>query len=792
MQPGPLSPLRLETLTSEIDTAVWSKDSASILAAMWRSAESATQKRIQKAVEEIALYRQAYTDLVDCNQRFKQEWSELPEISQEIERTAYSRQTQLPQNNAAFIRLVGNIKQHIDIISDMRTKNPGLISRLFKEHDKQQLLKLFVETRDWLAAANEGHRHIPQLIHADNSTFVTNIAAGLSSKIKMQLKGQEEAAINACWDASRTKDQLELEKKQLEAALTNEEAQLSEVKTALAACVQQRADLLQKLSKNTAFPASLRQLAQQNTTASPEFIELYRAQVQHWADDVQRLEMLLATLYNEIESAATKVREQLTYARSSLAQQQQRLHALRSEQEILSGEMQQAQTDLQTERQWWRNLWETIPAYLRPLPPPDGILAHSFLNTIQQQFDAWKQELEKEETFSRRYDRLVADWVVALHNISDRDRQELEDVYQKNANVIGITCGQAPRLSYRDFSTISTFNVVIIDEVSKATPPELLLPAIRGKKLILIGDQHQLPPMIEDKTLDQMAEEMGEDPLAYRSLNEPYFKQIYSKAPDQIKCMLHVQYRMHPDIMAAINQFYERPLECGLNQPDSERDHQMASPLIGPKKHLIWVTTPPAPSHAPNRSAQRISARNRASGREVFNYQSAHKSFGEERVGTSFVNRREVEIIKRICQEFQQIWAPKKAKGTAPKEIGIITFYAEQSKLLQNNLGISKGGKSSQFDALNIRVGTVDRFQGMERAIIIVSMVRNNSQGDIGFAKKDERINVAFSRAQQLLIIVGCHDLFCSNARGEMAAERYQNVSKIVKHRGDFIDISSI
>jgi len=69
-------------------------------------------------------------------------------------------------------------------------------------------------------------------------------------------------------------------------------------------------------------------------------------------------------------------------------------------------------------------------------------------------------------------------------------------------------------------------------------------------------------------------------------------------------------------------------------------------------------------------------------------------------------------------------------------------------------------------------------------------MVRNNSQGDIGFAKKDERINVAFSRAQQLLVIVGCHDLFCSTAREGLAVERYQNVAKIVKHRGDFVDIS--
>ena len=153
------------------------------------------------------------------------------------------------------------------------------------------------------------------------------------------------------------------------------------------------------------------------------------------------------------------------------------------------------------------------------------------------------------------------------------------------------------------------------------------------------------------------------------------------------------------------------------------------------------------------------------------------------------MNNREVEIIKKICEEFQQIWAMKKASGAEPKEIGIITFYAAQANRLQESLGVSKGGKSKLFSALNIRVGTVDRFQGMERAVIIISMVRNNFDGDIGFAKKDERINVAFSRAQQLLIIVGCHDLFCNTANAGQAVERYSNVSKIVERRGDFINV---
>jgi superfamily I DNA and/or RNA helicase len=254
--------------------------------------------------------------------------------------------------------------------------------------------------------------------------------------------------------------------------------------------------------------------------------------------------------------------------------------------------------------------------------------------------------------------------------------------------------------------------------------------------------------------------------------------------------MLHIQYRMHPDVMAAINQFYERPLKCGLRHPDSERNHQLGSKLIGPQKHLVWITTPLAQGE--NCRSQRIRAHNRASGKEAFKCQSSYTSFAEESEGTSFKNRREVEIIEEICRQFQQVWE-QKGVGTEPKEIGIITFYEAQRKLLENTLQVSRrDGTSSRFKALRFRIGTVDRFQGMERPVIIVSMVRNNARRDIGFAEKDARINVAFSRAQELLVIVGCQDLFCSTARKGQAVERYQNVAKVIEHRGDFIDVSCI
>jgi superfamily I DNA and/or RNA helicase len=156
--------------------------------------------------------------------------------------------------------------------------------------------------------------------------------------------------------------------------------------------------------------------------------------------------------------------------------------------------------------------------------------------------------------------------------------------------------------------------------------------------------------------------------------------------------------------------------------------------------------------------------------------------FQEERNGTSFFNTKEVDVIAGICQQFENVWFNKVANGESKKEIAIITFYGAQLRKIDERL------QSELFPSLQIRTGTVDRFQGMERPVVIVSMVRNNHQGDVGFANKPERVNVAFSRAQELLIIVGCHDLFTS--KPGTVGNMYSQVANTVNYHGGFIDVS--
>ena len=266
----------------------------------------------------------------------------------------------------------------------------------------------------------------------------------------------------------------------------------------------------------------------------------------------------------------------------------------------------------------------------------------NFLRSVKAQFDAWKKELEKEQAYLSRYENIVQDWIEKLRNPSAQDQSELRQIYIDNANVIGITCSQAAGYSFaREFNN---FDVVIIDEVSKCTPPELLIPALKGKKLVLIGDYRQLPPMLHENTIEEIAEEMDNTAEDLAFLQESLFKRQFETAPETIKQRLTIQYRMHPIIMGAINQFYDHRLQCGILEPDKQRAHNLAGKVIQENHHLIWVKMP------------------------------LGQGFGEQEEETSKINIHEVDAIERVCQQIEAAWSEKVTLGQPKKEIGIITF----------------------------------------------------------------------------------------------------------------------
>ncbi|MCZ2258206.1 DEAD/DEAH box helicase [Sporosarcina sp. G11-34] len=360
---------------------------------------------------------------------------------------------------------------------------------------------------------------------------------------------------------------------------------------------------------------------------------------------------------------------------------------------------------------------------------------------------------------------LQKEWFSHLTEASDYDLDEIRKLYVKHANVIGTTCVASAR---RDFmEEYPTFDVVIIDEVSKATPPELLLPMLKGKKIILVGDHHQLPPLMGQETLEELLEESDNREVKNelkKLLEESLFERLFRTLPKQNKTMLGIQYRMHESIMETITPFYEEgnySLQCGLTDSDSVRDHLIESRYVQRKDHLLWFDMPNEPNYF------------------------------EDKVkgGTSRFNQAELDMTKKILLDLDAATEKAKKDGRMKQEdkksVGVISFYGEQVKridrLIQHEL---------VPEHLNCRTGSVDKFQGMEMDVIILSFVRNHKDkgGDIGFARDYRRLNVALSRARELLIIVGSSEMFTMRTKHPSTKEMYGRLLENIKLKNGFRD----
>ncbi|MEH2461204.1 translation initiation factor IF-2 N-terminal domain-containing protein [Nostoc sp.] len=517
-------------------------------------------------------------------------------------------------------------------------------------------------------------------------------------------------------------------------------------------------NILQELNQQPNIPAQLRILTEQYLATQSNIWEQpqeFSKQVNHWETYISKLEILISSLepFAMLEIIKNFLHEHLSKLQEETETSLQELHKLPINlREVEEKSQPQPSQNLIIERTWWLTEWQRIPDKFKPEKFATDLFNIELLHGLNIQFEFWQEQLKNEEAYLNKYQNFVQDWIRKLRQPTEGDSDDLRRIYLDNANVVGITCVQAANRGFSE--EFKSFDVVIIDEVSKCTPPELLIPALKGKKLVMVGDHRQLPPMLDTSTLEEVAQTIGNTREELQFLEESLFKSQFESADESIKQMLTTQYRMHPFIMGAINQFYDGKLESGILEPDTKRAHHLANEIIQESQHLLWVKTP------------------------------IENQFLEQRNGTSYFNNPEIDAIERLCQQFESTWASRVANGEPKKEIAVITFYGAQLRKIDERL------QSELFPSLEIRTGTVDRFQGMERSVVIVSMVRNNNKGDVGFAKKPERVNVAFSRAQELLIIVGCHHLF-THQSGQVGS-MYSEVSNIVSLHGGFVDVSRL
>lgn len=368
----------------------------------------------------------------------------------------------------------------------------------------------------------------------------------------------------------------------------------------------------------------------------------------------------------------------------------------------------------------------------------------------------WIDSILKGMTDDTKYVSVINQWKRDL-TVRDRNTREyFYEAYKSNVNLVAATCSICGSKQLQEIykylfgNNENAFDVVIMDEASKATPLEMSVPMVWGKKIIIIGDHKQLPPMMNENNIITSLKKANQKVLAetIESFKESQFEILFRtafKLKPSIVATLDTQYRMHKKIMDTIGHFYSEELEeglkCGLADEDMDNEqynargsryHGLTIPgFIEPQTHAIWVN--------------------------VNTYESQPSG------STSYVNYGELDAIKTVIKALQKADGFQKFMDSQEKpedkEIGIITFYGAQYGKIKE---IYKDGKIDK--SLPCRINVVDKFQGMERNIIIISTVRSNKEKHYGFAEDIRRINVGFSRARRLLIVIGNRDFFRENA----------------------------
>jgi len=279
-----------------------------------------------------------------------------------------------------------------------------------------------------------------------------------------------------------------------------------------------------------------------------------------------------------------------------------------------------------------------------------------------------------------------------------KDARELESQLVKFLlDSAQIVCATLTGLN-EDLLGDRVFDLAVIDEAAQSTEPPCWIPVLRSRRLVLAGDHCQLPPTI----ISAEAKRQG--------FQISLMERLIQQHGETIARRLTMQYRMHAEIMQfSSDEFYRGELTAA----ESVRGHRLTD--------LPQVIETPL-----TQTAVRF-----------FDTAGSHCEEHNEADGTSIENPGEADFVVAQVQELID-------SGVLANEIGVITPYSAQARLLRGLIA----------DA-NVEIDTVDGFQGREKEAIVISLVRSNLKGEIGFLGDTRRMNVALTRARRKLILFG-------------------------------------
>ncbi|XP_032279644.1 DNA replication ATP-dependent helicase/nuclease DNA2 [Phoca vitulina] len=289
----------------------------------------------------------------------------------------------------------------------------------------------------------------------------------------------------------------------------------------------------------------------------------------------------------------------------------------------------------------------------------------------------------------------------------------LEELYNSH-RIVATTC---MGINHPIFSR-KTFDFCIVDEASQISQPVCLGPLFFSRRFVLVGDHQQLPPLV----LNREARALG--------MSESLFKRLEQNKNAVVQ--LTVQYRMNSKIMSLSNKLtYEGKLECGSDKVANAvislphfKDVKLELEFYADYSENPWMIG----VFEPNNPVCFLNTDKVPAPEQV------------EKGGVS--NMTEAKLIVFLTSIFIKA-------GCKPSDIGIIAPYRQQLKIINDLLFHSS--------IRMVEVNTVDKYQGRDKSIILVSFVRSNKDGPLGELLKDwRRLNVAITRAKHKLILLGC------------------------------------
>jgi hypothetical protein len=337
--------------------------------------------------------------------------------------------------------------------------------------------------------------------------------------------------------------------------------------------------------------------------------------------------------------------------------------------------------------------------------------------------------------------RLLSEWRARVRDPGEELHREIV----RYADLVAATCigtSTTPLLGDLDF------DLAIVDEAGQICTPILLVPLIRAKRNVLVGDHNQLPPFLDAEVegwMNSLASSQETSPEKARAvgdlLRRSAFERLYLSADDGHRVMLTVQRRMPEPVARFVSEaFYGNLLQT--DHPGSPGDPIFRQPFA-----MVDTADRPAGQRA-ERPVQG----------------------NEEWGGRGYVNELEAALITQLvtgCARWYSDWA-------------VIVPYRAQARRVAELLTPVLGDGVAVAES----VGTVDSFQGGERDLIIYGFTRSNSRGDIGFLKELRRINVAITRARRQLVLVG-DSTTLSQARDERFAALFHSMTTHLRQSGD-------